>query len=240
VAESDAAEVETGAEHEPGSAQERDEDGHLHGDAGRRPESEQQCLVGAEAVRAVRGAEDAEVDAEHRDGDQVVGDRRPHHRAEPPACVEHLPHQHERAVEEHLRHAQPHQQPGGLALLLEALGEQPLVEHQVHEPRHDQQQDGGGDGENEQAKRDDPLGVGVAAIGVPFHGAHQLRHEDDIEDAAGDQDVQRVGDGVGVVEQVGVEQRADREGDHQQPDGAGDPGDDRPERHPRAAAGDRS
>ena len=202
------------------------------------PEAEQQRLVGAEAVGAVRGAEDADVDAEHGHGDEVVGDRRPHHRAEAAAGVEHLPDQHERAVEEHLRHAQPHQQPGRLALLLEPGSEQLLVEHEVHESGDDQQQHDRGDGEHEQPERDDALGVGVAAVGVLLHGAHELRHEDDVEDAAGHQDVQRVGDGVGVVEQVGVEQRADREGDQQQPDEPGDAGDHGAERHPGTAPRD--
>ena len=61
-------------------------------------------LVGKGCAGA-RPFENDHVHQQHDDRDDIVGDRRPHHRPEPITRVEHLAGQHVHAVEEDLRHA---------------------------------------------------------------------------------------------------------------------------------------
>ena len=82
------------------------------------------------------------------------------------------------------------------------------------------------------------VGVGVAAVLVVLHRPHQLRHQHGVEDAARDQDVDRVGDRVGDGEDVGVQRLPERGDDQQRPQVAAEAGDDRPGRHHRAGAED--
>ena len=75
-----------------------------------------------------------------------------------------------------------------------------------------------------QDQRQQPAGVGRAAVAVPVHRAHQLRHEHRVQRAADDQDVEHVrqvqADGVGVRDAGG----ADRGHQQELPDQAGQRG----------------
>ena len=160
-------------------------------------------------------AVDDDVDQQHRDRDHVVGDRRPHHRPERLAGVEDLPDQDVHPVEEDLRQAEPGEGDRRVAHRAvvrrgDEVDEQRRRDHQQHRHR-DQEQSGHGD---------DPAGVGVAAVGVVAHRPHQLRHQDGVEDAAGQQDVEHVRQRVRDVEHVGVHRPAERVGQQRGPDEA--------------------
>ena len=143
VAEAGAAEVEPRPVVEAGRPQERHEHQQLDGDPGGRAQAEP-GLLGRRVRRALGvvgdGAVVDEVGDQDRDRDEVVGDRRPHHRAEPAPGVEHLPDQREHPVEEHLRQAEPRERDDRVAL----RGQLGLVvlrgQEHVHHPRrgHDQ------------------------------------------------------------------------------------------------------
>ena len=143
----------------------------LQGDGGRRPEPEQQrlrsCVKPVGAVGLCRRRTAYTTSTPH--GDHVVDDRRPHHRAEALAGVEHLADQHERAVEEHLRHAQQHQQPRRVALWPLAGENSSPSKNDVQQQGHGDHQQRGGAGEHQQTERDDAVGVRVAAVRVVLH-----------------------------------------------------------------------
>ena len=176
-------------------------------------------------------AERDQVGDQDGDRDQVVDDRRPHHRPEPAVGVEHLPDQHEHAVEEDLWQAVAGEGDDRLALLGQ-LGTLPgVAEVQLHHPgRRDHQHDRD-PGQEHDRQGHHAVGVGLAAVGVVLHRPHQLGDQHGVEDAAGQQDVEHVRDRVGDVEQVGVQLLAeggDQEGGAHE---AAQPGDDRAGRH---------
>ena len=86
----------------------------------------------ADGVGAHRGrAEDEQVDDQDEHRDDVVGDRRPHHRPEPATRVEDLPDQDEHAVEEDLGQAEAGEVDDALAGRALVAG----VEVELHHPR---------------------------------------------------------------------------------------------------------
>ena len=209
--------------------------GHrLDGDAQRRTHADQaqDRLPGADRGRAQRVLDDPPVAAEHRDGDDVGQDRRPHHRPEAALGVEDLAEDDEHAVEEDLRQAQLGEDDRDRPVLrLREAGEQ------VDQLRRGEHGDDREHQERDHGQGDQAAGERRAAVPVPVHGAHQLRHEDRVQRAAQDQDVDDVRQVVAGV--VGVAQGAggQRGDDHELPDQAGGPGGHRAQGHqPRGAA----
>ncbi len=206
----------------PAAAQVRQQDQQLGDDAERGAHPEEQLLARGEAGRqlaVLRRPVDHEVGDEHQHRDDVVGDRRPHHRAEPAAGVEDLPDQHEHAVEEDLRQAVAGEVDDRRALRGQrglAVRRVEVDRHHQRRRRHQQQRDAA---EEEAGQGDHPVGVGVAAVRVVLQRPHQLRHQHGVEDAAGQQDVEHVRDRVGDRELVGVQLVAQR-GQQQQRSGA--------------------
>ena len=237
MAEAGASEVEPRPVVEAGRPQERHEHQQLDGDPGGRAQA-QPGLLSRRVRRALGVVGDGTVGDEVGDQDpdrhQVVGDRRPHHRAEPAPGVEDLTDQGEHPVEEHLRQAEPRERDDRVAL----RGQLGLVvlrgQEHVHHPRRGHDQHHGDRREEERRQRDDPVGVGLAAVGVGSHRPHQLRDQDGVEDAAGQQDVEHVRDGVADRELVGVQQVAQRGREQQGPQVAAQPGDHRAGSHHRA------
>ena len=232
-------EVEARPELEAARAQVGHQDQELHDDAEGGAQAEQQLLVGGVRTEQVLGrAEDDQVDHQHRDRDDVVGDRGPHHRPEPAACVEHLADEHEHPVEEDLRQAVAgevdHRVPLG------RHGRTVVVrgEEEIHQPRRRDHQHDRDEAEEERRERDDPGGVGLPAVLVVPHRSHQLWDEHGVDHAAGKQDVEHVRHGVGDVEDVGVQAVA--EGRHEQAgaDEAAHPRQDGPGRHHGAVGED--
>ena len=212
------AEVEAGSVGEPRGAQVGHEDEELDHDPQRRAEAEQDLLAGAERLgpgRAVPGrSEEDEVGDQHQDRQQVVGDRRPHHRTEAPAGVEDLPDEDVHAVEEDLRQAPAGQGDDRLQLGDPVRVEVATVEVEAQQQRCGDDQDDRDDAQEERREGDHPAGVGVAAVGVLLDPPDQLRHQHRVEDAPGQEDVDHVGQRVGDREEVAPQARP--EGDHQQ------------------------
>ena len=185
------------------------------------------------------GAEDPDVDDQHHHADHVVGDRRPHHRAEPAAGVEDLPDQHEHPVEEHLGQAQPGEVDERVAL----GGQRGVVPAGAEEDRHDvrrgHDQQRGHQAQEQPGQGDHPVRVGLAAVLVVLHRPDQLGHQHGVEDAAGQQDVEHVRDRVGDREDVGVQQVAERGREQDRADVPAHPRDDGAGRHHRAVGDDR-
>ena len=213
MAQARAAEVEARAVVDARRPQEGQQYEQLDDDPDGRSEAEPGDLSGGEG-RVEIGLGDGtvveEVADQDGDRDQVVGDRRPHHRPEPPARVEDLPDQREHPVEEDLRQAVPREGDDRLAL----VGQLGVVvvgrQEDVHHPGRGEDQDDGHQAEEQRRERDDAVGVGRAAIGVGLHRPHQLGHQHGVEDPARQQDVEHVRHGVADGEQVGVQEVAQR------------------------------
>ena len=130
------------------------------------------------------------------DGDDVVDDGGPHVGPEDPPGVEELAEQVVEAVEEDLGQAQQaeedRQAPG--------LGTQTRGSDDDEEGREDHREER--DAEEDRARqRDQLVDVGVSPTGL--QGTHDLGHEDRVEDAGGEEVVDRVGQGVGRLERAG-------------------------------------
>jgi len=139
------AEVEARAVGEPRCPQVRQQDQELGHDPGRRAQAEQDLLARAEARGARRPVagrpEEDEVGDQDQDRQQVVGDRCPHHRAEPTTGVEDLPDEDVHAVEEDLRQA-PAGQVDDRLQLGDAVGvEEAAVEVQPQHQRRGDDED---------------------------------------------------------------------------------------------------
>ena len=201
----------------------------------RRPDAEQGLAAGGVAADLrVVGTEGDQVGHEHRDRDDVVGDRRPHHRAEPAAGVEDLADQDVHPVEEDLRQAVAGEVDDRLLRVRRPAG----IDEQPHQPWRADDQEHRDRAEEERGEGDHPVRVGLAPVRVVGGRADQLRHEHGVEDAAGQQDVEHVRDGVGDREHVGVDQVAQRRGQQDRADVAGQPGHDRARGHHRAVGED--
>ena len=232
------------------------QDQELHDDPERGTEAEQQLLGagvatdggpgsadqrgvgGAGAAEVLHRTESPQVGGEHEHGDHVVGDRRPHHRAEGAACVEHLADEHEHPVEEDLRQAVARERDHGLALRRQLGAEEAAVEEQPHQHRRTDHEHRGDAGQEHGSERDDPVGVAVPAVGVELLRPDQLRHQHGVEDPAGQQDVEHVRDRVGDREHVGVQGLAQRRGEQGAAHEAAEPRDHRAGGHDGAGGED--
>ena len=104
LAESSSPQIEARPEPESHLPHERDQHQRLGGDTGGGAETEQQRLLIGEGPRVVSaGSPGHQVESEHREPNDVVGDRGPHHGTELVPCIEHLPQDRVDAVEEDLR-----------------------------------------------------------------------------------------------------------------------------------------
>ena len=243
MAEPGAAEVEPRPVGEPRGLQVGNEHEELDDDAERRAEAEQGLGAGGEAAALLLSLGRSEGDQVGReDGHRhhVVRDRRPHHRAEPATGVEHLPDQHEHPVEEHLRQAVAREVDHRLALLGQLRCEELRVQEQAHQQRSSRHERHGHNRQEQAGEGDDAVGVGLAAVRVVLHRPHQLRHEYGVHDAARQQDVEHVRDGVGDVEHIGVQADAERRGEQDAADEAAQPGHHRPGGHHRSRGQQRS
>ena len=115
-----------------------------------------------------------------------------------PARIEHLTEQGVDAVEEDLRQTQSSKCHSQVELVLRIVARRVEINQQWCQQH-------GRDGQHQQGqacKCEQPIRIGVAAIGVVLHVAHQLRNEDRIQCAADDEDVddrrQRVAERVGI------------------------------------------
>ncbi len=181
-----------------------------------------------------------QVRREHRHCHHVVRDRRPHHRSEAPAGVEHLPDQHEHPVEEHLRQAVAREGDHRVALLGQRGSEELGIEEQPHQQRSTHDEQHRHDREEQPGEGHDPVGVGLPAVRVVLHRPHQLRHQHGVHHAARQQDVEHVRDGVGDVEHVGVQSDAECRGEQDAAHEAAQPGHHRPGGHHRGRGEQRS
>ena len=132
------------------------------------------------------------------DGDHVVDDRRPHHRAEAAAGVEHLAEHRVDPVEEDLRQAPEGEQ-------RRHVGVSPADSRRPYSVDHQRCGEGGDDRDGEQhqaGEGEQPVGVGPRPLGARLHRPDQLGHEDGVEDAPGQQDVDDVGHRVGDRERA--------------------------------------
>ena len=104
LAEPGPPQIEARPEPESHLPHERDQHQRLGSDTGGETEAQQQYLLIGEGPRVVPACSpDHQVESEHRDRDDVVGDRGPHHGAELVPGIEHLPQDRVDAVEEDLR-----------------------------------------------------------------------------------------------------------------------------------------
>ncbi|MPM55793.1 hypothetical protein SDC9_102590 [bioreactor metagenome] len=224
MAQPGAPQVPAGPVAEAGPGEERHQDEELGGDPEGRAQAQQQHLRPAER-RPVGGAPQAEVEAEDGDRDDVVGDRRPHVGDVDLPGVEHLADEHRGAVEEDLRQAQVGQRDHVAPVRRHRRLAPALRRVERHDPRR-------GDGDQcrrhtqrGEERRHDPVGVGRAAVLVLVHRPDDLRHQDRVHHAAGEQDVEAVGDGVGEVERLGrTGAVAEDDRDQGGPDEPEDPG----------------
>ena len=233
LAESRAAEVEAGPDAEPDLPDVGDQYRRLHHDAQRRAGSEQPDLTRGERCRVVLlVAPDHEIEGQHQDGDDVVGDGSPHHGAELVAGVEHLAQEEERAVEEDLRQRQVRQRHHGRVLALQLLA---APRARRVDRRHDRRprRHHHGDGRDDQhERRHDPVGVRLAAVRIVADGPDDLRDENRVEGAAGEEDVDRVRHRVGQLEHVDLARAdAEDEREHRDADDAQHPRDHGPRGH---------
>ena len=241
MAEAGAAEVEARPQLHARSADVGQEDQQLGRDAERRPDAQQGLLRRGEPGDLLGGSglpERHQVDDEYPYRDHVVGDRRPHHRAEPAAGVEDLTDQDEHAVEEDLRQAEPREVDGRLSFRGQPRVVVLAVEEHVHHHRRCNDQKHGDGAEEEHGEGDDPVDVRRPAVGVVLHRPHELGDQDGVEDASRQQDVEHVGDRVRDGEQVGVQADAQREREQRGADEPAEPGDDGAGRHHRAVGQD--
>ena len=172
--------------------QEGDQYRGLRGDAERRAQAEQQLLTCGERCACAGALEDDQVQQQHHDRHYVVGDRSPHHRPEPVARVEHLPGHDVYAVEEDLRHAVVGQHDHRLVLRGKLRGFPATRRVERHDRRHSECQQQRDQPERDQSCSHDAVGVRLAAVGVTPNRSHDLRHQDGVQDAAGEQDVHAV------------------------------------------------
>ncbi len=232
------AEVEPRAVAVARAAQRRDQGQRLHDDPERGADAEEADLAVGHAGRG-RGAAvgHGQEDQAGHDHDQVVQDRGEHHRPEPAARVEDLAEHHVQPVEEDLRQEEAGERHRHLEVGVRvAPGERGRV-------RTDDQRRGehGRDRDDDQDDPDggeQPVGERLAAVRVVAHRLDELRHEDRVERAAREQDVEDVRDRVGDVVRLGEDRRPDRPDQHDVADEAGEAGHDRPDRHDRAGPAD--
>ena len=186
---------------------------------------------GAFTVRV--GSEEQGEHQQAGDRDNVIEYGHPGERSERLTGVEHLAQQRVQPVEEHL----------GKAPIREGDGEGQLVRGEVQpdEPGNGRGEQRGRDrrrSEDEEGNRQELVDVGGAAVGVQA-GANDLRHEHGGQDAAGNDDVDRIRELVGQAERVGtVAERTDHRGQDDQFHEAEDSGDDRPGGEQGARAAD--
>ena len=163
---------------------------------------------------------------QHQDDHDVVQHRGPHRRREAAPRVQHPAGHRADPVEEDLRdeevgedHRQVPFRPGQLVRV--------QVDQQEGGRRghHGQPEQGGGD------QGEHPLGIALAAVGVPPGRADQQRDHHRAQDAAEHQVVDRVGQRVGVVVRVGHADCAERPDGHQGAQEAGAPGGQRADGH---------
>ena len=208
-----------------------DEDERLQGDAQGGADAQDRDLLGGEhSVGCGRGARDGDEEDERRDRDDVVEDGREHRSAKPSAGVEHLAEQRVYAVEEDLREAKPREGSGECSLGVVVR----RCRVEVDEDRREEHRGDREDEEHEASERDESVGVGLTAVSIVFHAAHELGDEDRVECAADDEDVEDVGHRVAQGVRIGDEVEAERRGERNIPRHAGDTRDDRACRHDRA------
>lgn len=219
VAESDATPSKLGAEAEAEAAEGDEEDEGLEGYAEGGGAGEDDGLGAGPAVEVVEGGGGGDVlgpeyedeDDEGSDGDDVVEDGCPHVPAEGAAGVKDLTDDGVEAVEEDLGEA-PEGEDEAEVLLFGG----PFAAHDEDDgPGADD--DYGGDGCDAADGEGDEAGDVVGAAVVVFGGFDDLGDEDRVEDAAGYEDVDEVGEGVGGFEDVadgggGAEGDGDEEG----------------------------
>ena len=205
LAEAGVAQVEARPVREADLAHERDEDSGLYGDAEDRADAQEQCLPGREGLAVVRvKTPHGGVREEEPDLYDVVRDRRPHHRAERVAGVEHLRAEEERAEEEDLWQAERREQDhrlvvrGDVGRVPLGAGVDPRDERRCGDEHHGRDQD------DKHERGHDPVRVGLAAVCVVLRGAHDLGHQHGVEGAAGEEDVQAVRHRRGQREDVGL------------------------------------
>src|SRR5690606_11574145 len=164
--------------------------------------------------------------------DDVVERRRPHVRPEVAPRVEHLAEERVHAVEEQLRHAPQREGDGDVEPRRVELG---------GVDRHEDTRTGGeDDGEAEQrgpGHGEEPVDVLVPAVAL-LHRPDDLRDEDGVEHAAGDEHVDDAGQLVGHGEGVRRAGEADRADERDVAEQAEHPGHERPGEHEGGGAGE--
>jgi hypothetical protein len=183
-------------------SQERDQHGSLRGNAHRGTDAEQQRLTCREGCPGAGPIEDDHVAEQHDDRHDIVGDRSPHHRPEAITRVEYLPGQYMYAVEEDLWHAVVGKQDHRLVLTRQLWRFPSGRGIQPDDRRHGEREQQRDQAQSDQAGGHDPIGVRIAAIFVTADGTHDLRDEDSVQYAPGQQDVHAVRHGGGDGEHL--------------------------------------
>ena len=226
-------EVETWPEPEADFFHERDQHEGLGCDPQRGADAQQQYLLRGERTRMVpSGAPDHQVETQHEDRDDVVGDRRPHHGTELVARIEDLPQHRVGAVEEDLRQGAVGQRHHRGVLGLEVRGAVGIrrVEERDQGGQEGQDHRHHADGQHESGH--DPVRERFAAVLVMTDGAHDLRYQNRVDRATHEQDVHAVGDRARQRQDVGLSGAvAEDEGHQHRPQDPETPGNERPSRH---------
>ncbi len=233
LAQPGAAPVEARPEAEARLARVGDQREGLEGDADRGADAEQPHLRVGDLRHRLRNGQQAHVRAEHGDQDDVVEHRRPHHRAELPARVEHLPQDAVHPVEEDLRQQEPGEDDGQFVGGVVVRRVRRVQADDLGRGPHREQR---ADAEDGQDERDQPLLVRPPAVRVLHPGPYELRHEHGVERAADQQRVQAHRDEVGGVVRGGQQARTEGGGLEDAPEQAGSAGDDRARGHQEGGA----
>ena len=151
-----------------------------------------------------------------------------------PARVQHAGEQRRDAVEEDLRQDQVRQRRDQVF-----VGGRRVAGHKLGEQRRGGDGEHGRAGQEDRGQREQPLGVGLAAIPVLGTGLHQQRHDDAGQHAAEQQLVDHIRQRVGQVVGVSDRGRADRGAEDDRTHEASDATHHAAGGHDGAAAGDR-
>ena len=232
-AQSRSPEVETRPEPESHLLHERDQHQRLGGDPERGTDAQQQYLLSGESARMIPScAPDHQVETQHDDRDDVVGDRRPHHGAELVPGIEHLSQHRVDAVEEDLGEGAVGQSHHRGVLALQVWGAPGIRRVEEGDQRGREGQDHGHHADGQHECGHDPVREGLAAVLVVTDGAHDLRHQDRVDRTTHEQDVHAVGDRAGQRQDVGLPGAvAQDEGHQHRPQDPEAPGNQSSRRH---------
>jgi hypothetical protein len=216
LAQADAAPAEVEPEAEARLAPGDEQDERLPGDPEARAAGEEGDRTGRPVARgAVHvDAVDGGVGEQAGDGDHVVEHGRPGERTEHLLGVQDLAEHRVQAVEEDLGQTPERERDGesergalrrrGAGRVLEGVD--------AHDDRGEPHRDHRHAAEQHDAQREELVDVALAAVVGRADGTHDLRHQDRVEGAAGDDRVDVVRQLVGEAEHVGADAAGDADG----------------------------